>query len=79
MRKLLAALLLFAFCAGAVAHTSGSSFLALHADSESTVHAEWDFDLRDLHQSLQLDEDGDGALIWAEILAARAEIGRAHV
>jgi hypothetical protein len=74
MRKLLAALLLFAFCAGAVAHTSGSSFLALRADSESTVHAEWDFDLRDLHQSLQLDEDGDGALTWAEILAARAAI-----
>jgi hypothetical protein len=73
MRKLLAVLLLFA-CAGAVAHTSGSSFLALHATGDSTVHAKWDFDLRDLHQSLQLDEDGDGALTWAEILAARAAI-----
>ena len=73
MRELLAVMLLFA-CAGAVAHTSGSSFLALSAQSESTVHAEWDFDLRDLHQSLQLDVDGDGALTWAEILAARAAI-----
>jgi hypothetical protein len=73
MRKLLAFLLLFA-CAGAVAHTSGSSFLALRAQSDSTVRAEWDFDLRDLHQSLQLDVNGDGAVTWAEILAARAAI-----
>jgi hypothetical protein len=73
MRKVLAVLLLFA-CAGAVAHTSGSSFLALRMQSETSVHAEWDFDLRDLDQSLQLDVDGDGALTWAEILAARAAI-----
>ena len=62
MRKLLAAIVLLFASAGAFAHTSGSSFLALRAEGESTVHAEWDFDLRDLHQSLSLDEDGDGAL-----------------
>lgn len=74
MRKLFAAIvLLFAFV-GAYAHTSGSSFLALRAESESTVHAEWDFDLRDLHQSLQLDDDSNGALTWAEIIAARPAI-----
>lgn len=74
MRRLLAGIVLLFACAGAVAHTSGSSFLALRAESESTVHAEWDFDIRDLHQSLHLDDDGDGALTWAEILAARPSI-----
>ena len=74
MRELLAAIVLLLACAGAFAHTSGSSFLALRAESGSTVHAEWDFDIRDLHQSLQLDDDGDGAVTWAEILAARPSI-----
>jgi hypothetical protein len=74
MRKLLAAIVLFFAYVGAFAHTSGSSFLALRAEGESTVHAEWDFDIRDLHQSLRLDIDGDGALTWAEILAARSAI-----
>jgi hypothetical protein len=74
MKKLLVALVLLFATVGAFAHTSGSSFLALRAEGESTVHAEWDFDLRDLHQSLQLDEDGDGALTWGEIIAARPAI-----
>ena len=51
-------MLLFAYV-GAFAHTSGSSFLALRAEGESTVHAEWDFDIRDLHQSLQTDGNGN--------------------
>jgi len=74
MRKLLVGIVLLFAYVGAFAHTSGSSFLALRAEGESTVHAEWDFDLRDLHQSLQLDIDGDGTLTWSEILAARPAI-----
>ena len=74
MRKLLATIVLLFASVGAFAHTSGSSFLALRTENASTVHAEWDFDIRDLHQSLQLDVDGDGALTWAEILAARPAI-----
>src|SRR5687767_4805837 len=74
MRKLLTAVLLLCACTGVSAHTSGTSFLALRAESSAAVHAEWDFDLRDLHQSLQLDEDGDAAVTWAEIVAARSAI-----
>jgi hypothetical protein len=74
MRKLLAAIVMLFATVGVFAHTSGSSFLGLRAESASTIHAEWDFDIRDLHQSLQLDEDGDGALRWAEIMAARPAI-----
>lgn len=72
-RVLLSVLLLFAFGA-AFAHTAGTSFLALRAEDGSTLHAEWDFDLRDLHQLLQLDDDRDGAVTWAEIVAARPAI-----
>lgn len=74
MRRILAAIVLLFACGAAFAHTSGSSFLALRAESASTVHAEWDFDVRDLNQSLQLDTDRDSAVTWAEILAARPEI-----
>ena len=74
MRRLLAAIVLLFATEGAFAHTSGSGFLALREQNAATVRAEWDFDLRDLHQSLQLDEDGDGALTWAEIIGARAAI-----
>jgi hypothetical protein len=74
MKRILAAISLSFVCGAAFAHTSGSSFLALRAEGASTVHADWDFDVRDLNQSLQLDADGDGAVTWAEILAARREI-----
>lgn len=74
MRQIVAAIVLLLVFGEAFAHTSGSSFLALRAQQDATVQAEWDFDVRDLHQSLQLDADGDGAVTWAEILAARPEI-----
>jgi hypothetical protein len=74
MKRILAALVLSFACSAVCAHTSGSSFLALRSEDASTVHADWDFDVRDLNQSLQLDADGDGAVTWAEILTARPGI-----
>ncbi len=74
MSKVLAAIVLLFASGGVFAHTSGSSFLALRAQDATTVRAEWDFDIRDLHQSMQLDEDGDGAVTWAEIVGARPAI-----
>jgi hypothetical protein len=66
-------LLLFA-CGSSFAHTAGTSFLALRDEADSTIYAEWDFDVRDLQQQLQLDDDRDGAVTWAEIIAARPAI-----
>src|SRR5512138_656733 len=74
MKPMLAAIGLLFVSGTAFAHTSGSSFLALRSQTDSTVSAEWDFDVRDLNQSLHLDADSDGAVTWAEILAARPEI-----
>jgi len=74
MKRVLAAIVLLLACAPGLAHTSGSSFLALRAEDPSRVHVEWDFDVRDLQQSLQLDADGNGALTWGEIIAARSAI-----
>ena len=62
MRQILAAIVLLFACGDALAHTSGSSFLALRAESDSRVRTAWDFDVRDLHQALQLDADSDGAV-----------------
>jgi len=74
MKRVLAAIALLFACGAAFAHTSGSSFLALRAEDTSTVHVDWDFDVRDLQQSLQLDADGNGALTWGEIIAGRSAI-----
>src|SRR5689334_16845702 len=74
MTQKIAAIVLLLVCGQALAHTSGSSFLALRAETNAMVHAEWDFDVRDLNQSLRLDADNDGGVTWAEILAARPEI-----
>jgi HupE/UreJ protein len=74
MKRVLAAIVLLFACGAAFSHTSGSSFLALRAEDTSTVHAEWDFDVRELQQSLQLDADGNGALTWGEIIAGRSAI-----
>jgi len=74
MKRWIAAVVLLFACGAVFAHTSGSSFLDLQEESPSRVHAEWDFDVRDLQQSLQLDVDGNGALTWGEIMAARPAI-----
>jgi hypothetical protein len=73
LRTLVAVLLLIA-TASAHAHTSGSSFLALQAQDGSTIQAEWDFDVRDLHRSFGLDADADGAVSWGEIAGANETI-----
>jgi hypothetical protein len=46
----------------------------VHSSEKGSVEAELDFDLRDLHQLLQLDQDQDGALSWGEIRSARDAI-----
>jgi hypothetical protein len=74
MRRMLVSVLLLFACGSSLAHTAGTSFLTLRAEAGSTFHAEWDFDLRDLQQLLQLDDDRDGAVTWAEIIAARPAI-----
>jgi hypothetical protein len=70
----LAALMLLFAVGAAQAHTSGASYLTLRSQDDATVRAEWDFDLRDLHQLLNLDANGDGTLSWGEITQARAAI-----
>lgn len=69
-----AALILLLIAGATHAHTSGASYLTLRQLDDSTVHAEWDFDLRDLHQVLDLDANGNGALSWREVTQARTAI-----
>lgn len=72
-RIVLATLLMLAV-EGADAHTAGTSFLSLQAGDDSSLQADWDFDVRDLHQLLNLDKDADGAVTWGEIENERAAI-----
>jgi HupE / UreJ protein len=74
MSRVFTAMLLLFMLGSASAHTAGTSFLVLRVAEDSTVRAEWDFDLRDLQQLLQLDVDMNGALTWQEITAARSTI-----
>ena len=68
----LAGLLLW--CELAAAHTSGSSFVSVRSYHSGYLEADLDFDLRDLHQLLQLDQDHDGALSWGEIRSTQDAI-----
>ncbi|HKE94060.1 MAG TPA: HupE/UreJ family protein [Povalibacter sp.] len=71
----LGALLMLWLVAGSVqAHTAGTSFLALHAQRDASIHAAWDFDVRDLHQLLGLDRDADGVITWGEMQSRDADI-----
>jgi hypothetical protein len=69
-----AAPILLLIAGTARAHTSGASYLTLRQVDDSTVHAEWDLDLRDLHQLLDLDANGNGELSWGEVTQARMAI-----
>ncbi len=72
-RSLFAALVLCSFAA--FAHKPSDSYLTV---LERDGHAEirWDLALRDLDHALQLDENGDGSITWAEVQRAEDRIGR---
>ncbi|MGB0212491.1 HupE/UreJ family protein [Algiphilus sp.] len=57
----------------AAAHAPSDSFLRLDAD-DATVTGRWDIALRDLHELLTLDADGNGAITWGEVHSSRDRI-----
>ena len=69
-------LLLFTLVvAGAArAHKASDSYLFLKPEG-ATVHGQWDIALRDLDYAIGIDANGDGAITWGEVKAARAAIG----
>jgi len=75
--RTLAALALWSCCAVAHAHSSSDAYLTLHvahSGPETVIDGRWDIALRDLHFALALDDDGNGALTWAEVKRHRAAI-----
>jgi len=55
------------------AHKPSDSYLTLHAE-ERALHGVWDVALRDLDADMRIDDDGDGALTWAEVRAHEAQV-----
>jgi hypothetical protein len=68
----------------ASAHSASDAYLTLDVDkrADSTaprstvVHGQWDIALRDLNFVLNLDDDGDGNITWAELRKHQAAIAR---
>ena len=77
MRSFLA--LIAAFVLGAAgkaeAHFTSTSYLTAESSASADVGITWDVSAADLHWSLGLDRDGNGAITWQEIESRRADIG----
>lgn len=75
-RGLLTSLLLLAaatVAAPAAAHKPSDSYLRLSVEAD-TLNGRWDIAVRDLHELLDLDADGNGAITWGELRASRTAI-----
>lgn len=68
MKKIAVILLLAS--APVLAHKPSDSYLRLDVQN-AEVTGQWDVALRDLHNWIGLDADGDGAITWAELKTAR--------
>jgi hypothetical protein len=71
--RLLAALLALIASASAHSHATSTTYLVATGIS-GEVAIEWDLPVAELHWALDLDDDGDGRIRWAEIEAHRAGI-----
>lgn len=75
---LFAALCAFFVAAPALAHKASDSYLSLESsgkDSRSgTLQGRWSISLRDLDDAIGLDDNGDGAITWAELRAHRSDV-----
>jgi hypothetical protein len=68
----------------ASAHSASDAYLTLDVDKRTdsasagntVVHGQWDIALRDLNFVLNLDDDGDGNITWAELRKHQAAIAR---
>ncbi len=69
-----AAFLLAALSAtAALAHKPSDSYLHL-SSAGARIDGSWDIALRDLEEAVGLDDDGDGAITWGELLRHRPAI-----
>jgi hypothetical protein len=60
----------------AQAHSASDAYLSLDARADGSVELQWDIAVRDLDFVLGLDDDGDGAITWAELRRHHDAIAR---
>jgi len=58
----------------AAAHKPSDSYLTLEPSARADLEVRWDIAVRDLDYAIGVDRDGDGAITWGEVRAARASI-----
>lgn len=77
MRRLLPTALMLTLAATALApahaHKPSDSYLRLSVAGDAVI-GRWDIAVRDLHELLELDADGDGAITWDELRISRPAI-----
>ena len=71
---LFAAALMLGTAGSAEAHFTSTSYLSANSSVSGDVHITWDVSAADLHWSLGLDRDGNGAITWEEIQSRRDDI-----
>jgi len=82
--SLCAAMVVALYAGTASAHSASDAYLTLDVDKRTdsapagstVVHGQWDIALRDLNFVLNLDDDGDGNITWAELRKHQAAIAR---
>jgi hypothetical protein len=57
----------------ALAHKPSDSYLTLEV-REAIVQGRWDIALRDLHNAVDLDSDGNGEVTWGELRARESDV-----
>jgi hypothetical protein len=79
VRTVFALLAMLAFTT-AYAHSASDAYLTLTLDKRPdgtvVVHGQWDIALRDLNFVLNVDDNGDGRITWAELRKHQAEIAK---
>jgi len=69
-----AAALMLGAAGSAEAHFTSTSYLSADSSAPGDVRIIWDVSAADLHWSLGLDRDGNGAITWEEIESRRDDI-----
>jgi hypothetical protein len=71
--RLIAALVALIAAASAHAHATSTTYIVA-SEASDHIALTWDLPVAELHWALDLDDDGDGRIRWAEIEAHRAAI-----
>lgn len=74
--KLFALLFMCLLSSAISAHQSSTAYFTGVASETGRIDAQWQVRLYDLHRAVGVDVDGDGSLLWGELLAREAQVSQ---